>query len=255
MNIFERIGRWLTPYKYAFDEEKPEPINYKERKALKEKEKLKPKEKGERKVLVFKPKGVPVPTAPKPEIKQPTVVTKKPKQEDLDHISTGALGVEIVELQESMDTDDALFRMKFSDSHIAYYFHDTSHHQIAIRFEQGSRWRFYERDDVKRKQLKPLLYPKSNKPFDRTHVIPIGYHGSENDNRLLVGFNSEINRIDLNNFETLVGIMNDSQDILWFVDIERQDDGSAIWKAYVWDEHGEILTQDTFHDTDEFVWL
>lgn len=93
-----------------------------------------------------------------------------------------------------------------------------------------------------------------NFPFDRTHVIPIGYHGSENDNRLLVGFNSKLNRKDLRDFEIKVSKLNDEMTILWFVSIDRQPDDSAIWYATIWDEKGNILMEDQFHDKDKFVW-
>ena len=67
--------------------------------------------------------------------------------------------------------------------------------------------------------------------------------------RLLVGFNSELNRQDLNDFETYIKEVNNETTVLWFVDIEKQVDDSALWKAYVWDMEGRAIAIDTFHDT------
>src|SRR5699024_12125259 len=70
----------------------------------------------------------------------------------------------------------------------------------------GSGYTFRERDVAARGLLKPLIYPRDQgKPFDRTHLLPIGYHGSENDERLLVGWDSDANRGPFRSEERRVG--------------------------------------------------
>lgn len=269
MGIFERIARWLMPYKFIHDDN-PEPRNRQERierrhalREAKRKERVKaeilknnPSLKGDSQALE-KAVSTKVPDTP-PKIETPPTADiptgKKATKQASDAIKRGKLGVTIVNVSSAMKNEDALDRMQKSNTHIAYYFHDRNYHQIAVKFEPKSAWRFYERDDLARKKLKPLLYPKADRPFDRTHVIPIGFHGSENDNRLLVGFNSDINRHALNEFEKRVKRINETKTVLWFVSIEKQADGSALWHAEVWDRHGKTLMSRKFHDKDVFVW-
>lgn len=166
------------------------------------------------------------------------------------------LGIEMIDMSAEMDNDQALDMLSQSDAGVGFYWHDLNSHQVAIKFEKNSIKNEHKlRDNVARRQLKPLLYPKQEDHFDRTHVIPIGYHGSENDKRLLVGFNSKINQVYLKNFEDKVSVMNKDHAILWFVDIKRQKDKSAKWNTIVWNEKGEKLIERTFHDKHEFVWL
>src|SRR5699024_9973651 len=63
-------------------------------------------------------------------------------------------------------------------------------------------YEFRERDDAARKTLKPSVFPLDHiGPFYRTHLIPIGYHGSESDHRLLIGWSPEANRGPFNDIE------------------------------------------------------
>lgn len=250
LDIIEKFLRWLEPHKYAFDDDNPEPLDRK--KARQDKKDKKKKNKKLENSVVEK---VSVEQTKPKRVKKSSVAVIDKTPTHSEAVSRNELGVDVVALQSVMTPDDAFERMRLSNSHVAYYIHTSTHHQIAVKFEPKSAWRYYERDDVKRKQLKPLLFPKANKPFDRTHVIPVGFHGSENDSRLLVGFNSELNRQDLNDFETYIKEVNNETTVLWFVDIEKQVDDSALWKAYVWDMEGRPIAIDTFHDTDPFVWL
>lgn len=282
MSIFERIGRFLFPYRYAFDDENPEPRNYAElierKHAEKQKKLNEMKKKGVEpftfkgwfEKLIGKHKDVPG-TTDRTEDKPPeppddvSTVEKEAerhasavdKDDNLEAVERGELGIDIVEISAPMDTESACQRMKDSGSHIAYYYHDKDFHQLAVRFEPDSGWRYYpdERDHAARKKLKPLLFPRSIGPFDRTHVIPVGFHGSENDNRLLVGFNSDINRNALQAFENKVKKYNTKNTVMWFVDIQRQPDGSAKWHAHVWDDKQQEVISQTFHDKDKFIWL
>jgi len=245
IGIPERFMRFWFPYLFYFDEDNPEP---RERESWSEKRRRRKREKKQEKIKAQSKDKASVPKAKKPPQSQSI-------DDDVFEFSKDELGVKVMDVNEPFDDDEAFDTISKSASNLAYFYHDENYHQIAVKFKKGSRKKHYqERDDIARKQLKPLLYPKSNQPFDRTHIIPIAYHGSENDNRLLVGFNSKLNRQDLRDFEIKVSHFNDKQTILWFVSIDKQPDTSAIWYAIVWDEKGKILIEDEFHDKDPFTW-
>jgi len=249
VEIPEKIMRFWFPYLFYFDPENPEP---RERETWFERRQRIRREKKREKANQTPSKGSKSKSKVAEKAPQ-TPNTSKPS--DVLEFREDELGVKIIDASEPFDDDDAFDTMLKSASNVAYFYHDENYHQIAVKFQPGSRKVHYQkRDDIARKQLKPLLFPNANQPFDRTHVIPIAYHGSENDNRLLVGFNSKLNREDLRDFESKVGQFNDKQTILWFVSIDKQDDGSAIWYANVWDERGDVLISDSFHDKDKFVW-
>ena len=260
----ESIDRFFRPYRYAFDDENPEPPNRQERLEQKEKERLKKQREKEKETILKKgrkkkkdsPKHSDEKGSSREVSNDASQSHRELTDEARDEIDRNVLGVKIINVTEGrMTNENVLSRLQRSNSHNAYYYYDGQAFQIAVKFEPKSAWRYYERSNEKRKTLKPVIFPKSNKPFDRTHVIPVGYHGSENDSRLLVGFNSQINRNDLNTFEEAVRNMNETMTILWFVSIERQPDNSAKWFATVWNDEGVELKHEVFHDTDPFVWL
>lgn len=84
----------------------------------------------------------------------------------------------------------------------SWYYHDAGLHQLMTHVIPGTAFLYTERSDAHRKKLRPLIYPKDGSvPFDRTHLIPFGYHGVEDDPRLLIGWDSSQNRKEMNNFE------------------------------------------------------
>lgn len=54
------------------------------------------------------------------------------------------------------------------------------------------------------------------------HLIPVGYHGSESDTRICIGFSSEHNRTQEREFETHVKKANADYDIVWATQIRRR---------------------------------
>lgn len=229
MNIFERIGRWLTPYKYAFEEEE-----------YHEKSKVN-KNKDSKKIQKVS------------KNKRPSL-DEASQKELSDLLSRGEIGVKIVNINKIMTIETALERLQFSGSHNGYFIHTDTHHQLAIRFEKGSTWKYYERSNKRRSKLRPLIEYKSKGNSDKTHLIPVGFHGSENDERLLIDFDSTINRTQLRKFEEYIGDVNAREDILWFIDIQRQLDDSVVWNAIVWNNSGNVIKQASFHDRSKFMW-
>lgn len=173
------------------------------------------------------------------------VNTKKPKE----------LGLQMVDLSKDLSDDSALEMLQSSEPRLAFYWHDDVSHQVAVRFDKGGiKDEYKTRSNGERRKLEPLIRPYQKGNVDRTHVIPIGYHGSEKDKRLLIGFDSHINQVKLKNFEEYASKVNKQKTILWFVDIQRQDNDSVKWHATVWGEKGEIIIKKTFHDKRKFKW-
>ena len=114
----------------------------------------------------------------------------------------------------------------------AWFYGDANMLQIFACFDAKAGYRYPDRSDTERKKLKPLLFPDEGKPFDRTHLIPIGYHGSEKDNRLLVGWNSEQNRNILNEFEKRAKEI--PHPIYWLTSINRVP-GGMDWHYRIFD--------------------
>lgn len=218
MGVIRAISKWCRPYLY--DNEIIE-----EQKEIKQKKK---------KVKVSK-------------------LTKADKKAtELDAVKRGELGVKIITVNNELDKSLAFQRADKSDTHIAYYYHSSDRHQFVVKFEPNSGYRYYQRNDSKRHKLKPFIYPKA-KTYDKTHLIPIGFHGSDSDPRLLVGWSSKQNRGVIKKLETKVTAINKDHTIIWFVDIEKLDRG-AKWTTSVWFEDGELLDEKVFQDRTSFHW-
>lgn len=112
-----------------------------------------------------------------------------------------------------------------------YYYHDERRHEVVCKFDKGAGFRYPSRSDRERKKLKPTIYPKGVQ-YDRTHLIPIGYHGSENSPILLVGWDSQQNRGPLAEFEKK--IKRAKYPIFWHTVIERTNNG-AVWHYRIYD--------------------
>lgn len=68
----------------------------------------------------------------------------------------------------------------------------------------------------KRRRVKLAIKPSGEGPsYDRTHVIPEGYRESEKDPRVVVGWDSECNQVQMKDFEELVAVRNQNMVILW----------------------------------------
>lgn len=143
------------------------------------------------------------------------------------------------------------FQKKPSRNRIWCY-HDKNVHQVVAHFTPGSGLIFKTRDNAARRELKPLIFPTNKGVFDRTHLIPIGYHGSENDPRLLVGWDSDANRKQFNDFEQIQ--KRRKNPVYWLTFITRKPWG-ARWHYMVYDVKTEQLLDELIHDYKaEFVW-
>lgn len=117
-----------------------------------------------------------------------------------------------------------------------WYYHDSNRHQIYAHLMPGTGFRVpsEERSDRERSKLKPKVRPVKSPGFDeaydRTHLIPFGYHGSENDPRLVIGWSRAENRNGLADFEMRAKKI--SVPIYWLTDVRKLKYG-AIWRYVV----------------------
>lgn len=115
-------------------------------------------------------------------------------------------------------------------------FHDNDRHQAIGHFGPKSSHSAPPsmRSDERRAQLKPWVKPtKMKNAYDRTHIIPFGFHGSESDPRLVVGWLQRDNRNKFKVFENKH--RNYNTPIYWFVDIRRIKSGGAKWTYRIYD--------------------
>lgn len=135
-----------------------------------------------------------------------------------------------------------------------WYYHDTTYHQIFARLEPGQGFMATSeyRDDVARKHTHMLIRPVGIGAYDRTHIIPFGYVNTETDNRLIIGWDSNMNRNVLADFEKKQKYRE--VPIYWFTQIRRTDYG-AEWSTVITDENTRILDTLTLRLKCNFVWL
>lgn len=135
---------------------------------------------------------------------------------------------------------------------VIWCYHDANEHSALGHFGPDAGYRFKTRSGAARAKLKPRLYPRLDGPYDRTHLIPIGYHGSEQDDRLLVGWSPLQNQGPMNEFEQQIKRLK--QPIYWLTLIQR--DGRKVrWRYMVYDVKTLSLLKslDLALDCD-FVW-
>lgn len=226
LGVLENVDRWLRPYRYHFEDE-----SIREHKEQKKRKKKKLKRNTKR------------------------VISLEEQKQTKEFLARGEIGVKLTTLNSILKKDKVLQLLQRSGYNLGYFYHDKDHHQLAIKFKANSSWKYKERNGAKIKKLKPLVYHKDIRTQDRTHMIPIGFHGSEDDARLLVGFSAKINKGELKKFENYIANVNDREEILWFINIVRQKDNTAIWHATVWDKDNNIIDDKKFHDKSQFVWL
>lgn len=134
-----------------------------------------------------------------------------------------------------------------------WVYHDKDRHQLFAHLDVKSGFKCKTRNDELRRNMIPWIKPKVKKKYDRTHVLPIGYHGSDGDPRLIIGWDSEHNQNELKNFE----FRNKKRDepIYWFTDI-RKDKYGATWsyKIYLVKTKKLIDSLTLRMDKTQFMW-
>ena len=128
---------------------------------------------------------------------------------------------------------------------VIWFYGDSKRFQVFGHFAPGAGFRYQERDDAKRKQLDALVYP-TNVTCDRTHLIPIGFHGSENSNKLLIGWDSAQNQGPMQEFEKRAKGFNRKKPIYWKTDVRRVP-GGATWRYVIYDASDQKNPKEVMH--------
>lgn len=178
----------------------------------------------------LRPYWNPKPTPPK--AKEKKVVRKVEKSDDVKRVIIQNRELLMPVLPYPKPLDNAIFFKKKPSPFKIWYYHDGKKHQIFAYLPAGSAFmNDKKRSSKDRKKLKPLIYPLDCGRFDRTHILPIGYHSSENDPRLVIGWDSDQNRNELNKFEQRNKARK--EDIYWLTSIEKTDFGARwTYKIY-----------------------
>ena len=198
---------------------------------------------------------------PKYDVYSDTKVKKKPKKKKKKKKVKEKHWTEYLEGTENHDTyckvitypeEIVPFGMDIQPAYDNIWcFHSRDLHQVYGHFKPKAGFRFKTRSNKKRRQLKPLIFPIQNKPFDRTHLIPIGYHNSENDKRLLIGWDSKDNRGPFNKFEQKQ--KKRSIPIYWFTEVKKSPAG-AVWTYKIFSEDGTEIDSYSKERLGKFVW-
>lgn len=115
-------------------------------------------------------------------------------------------------------------------------YHDEKRHQLLAHVPANGGFVNKDRDNERRAQLKAWVRPRNNKEYDRTHMLPFGYHGSENDPRLVVGWKKEHNSNELRLFENKIKSLGKA--VYWHTDIRKLANGAA-WRYTIYDAKTE----------------
>ena len=134
-----------------------------------------------------------------------------------------------------------------------WVYHDENYHQMFAHLGKGTGNVCKTRNDELRRNMTPWIRPRIKKKFDRTHVLPIGYHGSDGDPRLIIGWDSNHNQNELKNFEFKQKKRNEN--IFWLTDVRKTKYG-AIWNYKIYSTTtNKLLDSLTLRmDKTQFMW-
>ena len=149
--------------------------------------------------------------------------------------------------------DDAINMEEKPKLNQIWFYHDENRHQVFAHLGKGTGNVCKSRNDELRRNMTPWIRPRIKKKFDRTHLIPIGYHGSDGDQRLIIGWDSNHNQNELKNFEFKQKKRN--EDIYWLTDVQKTKDG-AVWNYKIYSaKTNKLLDSLTLRmDKTQFMW-
>lgn len=171
-------------------------------------------------------------------------------------VEQGKLASEIHLVRTSENLSNWADSGEFPRRDTIWVFKDSVVLQVLGHFGSNSGNRYKARSSAERKKLKPFLYPNQGKAYDRTHLIPIGYHGSESDQWLLVGWDSDQNRNDLKEFEKAVKKLDFP--IFWYTEVRKESYG-ASWHYRIYNANNISETSVPIKTLDlelrcDFIW-
>lgn len=134
-------------------------------------------------------------------------------------------------------------------------YHNSHLHQIWCHLAPGtgSRYTTDQRSNEERRLtnlcIRPVLKVKGS--IHRTHMLPFGYHGLENDERLVIGWSGEANIGPFNEFEQKIKKLKEP--IYWMCSVERMKYG-ARWRYIIFNEQMKMIDSLEHIMKTEFVW-
>ena len=134
-------------------------------------------------------------------------------------------------------------------------YHNSHLHQIWCHLapETGFRYTSDQRSNEERRLtnlcIRPVLKVKGS--IHRTHMLPFGYHGLENDERLVIGWSGEANVGPFNEFEQKIKKLKEP--IYWMCSVERMKYG-ARWRYIIFNEQMKMIDSLEHIMKTEFVW-
>lgn len=107
----------------------------------------------------------------------------------------------------------------------------------------------------RQKQESFIVAENNNKyPTDRTHLIPLSVTGIECHRGLLIDFDSDLNRNQMNNFEQDSLSLTKNQDIIW-ISIVKQVKNGLLLKELIFDTQYQMLKYHNFIDNrHNYIW-
>ena len=134
-------------------------------------------------------------------------------------------------------------------------YHNSHLHQIWCHLAPGTGFRYTsdQRTNEERRLtnlcIRPVLKVKGS--IHRTHMLPFGYHGLENDERLVIGWSGEANIGPFNEFEQKIKKLKEP--IYWMCSVERMKYG-ARWRYIIFNEQMKMIDSLEHIMKTEFVW-
>lgn len=134
-------------------------------------------------------------------------------------------------------------------------YHNSHLHQIWCHLAPGTGFRYTseQRSNEERRLtnlcIRPVLKVKG--AVHRTHMLPFGYHGLENDERLVIGWSGEANIRPFNEFEQRMKKLKEP--IYWMCSVERMKYG-ARWRYIIFNEQMKVIDSLEHIMKTEFVW-
>lgn len=134
-------------------------------------------------------------------------------------------------------------------------YHDSRYHQIWCHLVPGTGFRYKsdERSTQERQLLNMCIRPLNYKgQIDRTHMLPFGYTGFENDERFLIGWSAEANQGPFKEFEEIQ--KRRKEPIYWLCSVEKLRTGGATWRYLIFNEDFKLIDSLEHTMLNEFIW-
>ena len=158
---------------------------------------------------------------------------------------------------------------KLKDESLVYHY-DRHKYEILAYFKGGKNARFKYQNERKnnakatkqRSKFKndsetcPIFYVGFNHvkgKLDRTHLIPFGYHGSENSNLVVSYWRGDSNKGVIAEFENKV--TEKDIELFWYVSIERIGEKRGLrWIGRAYNKHLELIDEIVDEFDIEYKW-